>query len=353
MERRHLSRLREEQDKAIQATEEQLSTWKRFKTDYTTVQEKLRTLPDKVSHPYKVPIGSKAFMPGINKQIADLEKQRELLKPRVDITSQLQDISEAKDGMVEIQEEYDAEKEQKWKEQHRRNLQRQRKKDKEEREKLAGSQHKKPLSDDELWARLDQLERIETEMKELSRIPMTDNRIDKKPSPIRERIVRWADERDGGSEQISSSGEEEVEDELGGVERPKVIRFTHTQGADQLCRTGGDNSSNPVVSDPPQITSPADIYKLFQPTHPKSILKSKGGAGMESTTEQSGVEKNTFLAHPTEAFSGTIVERDLGKIVPMVTEPSVSDTTPAPVGNPPKRVSKFKAGRQKQQNSNR
>lgn len=27
---------------------------KKFKSDYITVQEKLRTLPDKVSHPYKV-----------------------------------------------------------------------------------------------------------------------------------------------------------------------------------------------------------------------------------------------------------------------------------------------------------
>lgn len=59
-------------------------------------------------------------------------------------------------------------------------------------------------------------------------IAITDNRIDKKPSPTRERIVRWADEGDGDSEQVSSSGEEE-EDEQGGLERPKVINFTHTQ----------------------------------------------------------------------------------------------------------------------------
>lgn len=75
------------------------------------------------------------------------------------------------------------------------------------------------------------------------------------------------------------------------------------QGGDQPCKTGEDNSDSPVLSDSPQITSPADIYKLFQPTHPKSILKSKSGTQKERTTEQSVVEKKSFLVHPAEVSS--------------------------------------------------
>ena len=51
----------------------------------------------------------------IHTSIAELEEQKRLLGDRLGFTSEFKEISENKEGIVDIQEEYDPEKERLWK----------------------------------------------------------------------------------------------------------------------------------------------------------------------------------------------------------------------------------------------
>ncbi|CAD5117273.1 DgyrCDS6062 [Dimorphilus gyrociliatus] len=188
LETEPFDRLKDEDLRALCQTEESIRQMSKYKDDYQVLQNTLKTLPDKYSYDILVPFGNKAFMPGklvhtneilvllgdnwfveksakdasqivsrrmkvIENQIQDIEKQKQLLKSRVE------NLSEA-EGAFEIKEAYDEEEEKKWREQHRENV---RRNYREERRK------EKEVSEDDkdVWDLLDKLEQNEQEKEEL------------------------------------------------------------------------------------------------------------------------------------------------------------------------------------------
>ncbi|XP_040265671.1 LOW QUALITY PROTEIN: unconventional prefoldin RPB5 interactor 1 [Bufo bufo] len=59
-----VTRLQEEQSKVVSGCEEKVQHWKKVEQDYDALQERLGTLPDKLSYDIMVPFGPLAFMPG-------------------------------------------------------------------------------------------------------------------------------------------------------------------------------------------------------------------------------------------------------------------------------------------------
>ena len=59
-----VARLREEQEKVVTNCQEKIQHWEKVDNDYSALQERLRTLPDKLSYDVMVPFGPLAFMPG-------------------------------------------------------------------------------------------------------------------------------------------------------------------------------------------------------------------------------------------------------------------------------------------------
>ncbi|GFQ85589.1 unconventional prefoldin RPB5 interactor [Trichonephila clavata] len=64
MDPNQVKRLKEEQEKALQACKEKITQWEKFKADYEALKQQLQTLPDAVSYDITVPFGSNAFTMG-------------------------------------------------------------------------------------------------------------------------------------------------------------------------------------------------------------------------------------------------------------------------------------------------
>ncbi|XP_075392987.1 unconventional prefoldin RPB5 interactor 1 isoform X1 [Tenrec ecaudatus] len=194
---REVARLREEQEKVVTNCQEKIQHWKKVDNDYNALQERLSTLPDKLSYNIMVPFGPFAFMPGklvhtnevtvllgdnwfakcsakqavglvehrrehVRKTIGDLKKVMKNFESRVEFTEDLQKMSDGAGDIVDIREEIKSDSE--FKVKHR----------------IAHKPHSKPkssdifeanfsndvkskdmLADQELWARLEELERQE------------------------------------------------------------------------------------------------------------------------------------------------------------------------------------------------
>ncbi|CAD7692855.1 unnamed protein product [Nyctereutes procyonoides] len=204
-----VARLREEQEKVVTNCQEKIQHWKKVDNDYNALQERLSTLPDKLSYNIMVPFGPFAFMPGklvhtnevtvllgdnwfakcsakqavglvehrkehVRKTIDDLKKVMKNFESRVEFTEDLQKMSDAAGDIVDIREEIKSDFE--FKAKHR----------------IAHKPHSKPktsdifeadfandvkskdlLADKELWARLEELERQEELLGELDSKPDT------------------------------------------------------------------------------------------------------------------------------------------------------------------------------------
>uniref|UniRef100_A0A8C6RWQ4 Protein NNX3 n=1 Tax=Nannospalax galili TaxID=1026970 RepID=A0A8C6RWQ4_NANGA len=204
-----VARLREEQEKVVTNCQEKIQHWEKVDNDYNALQERLRTLPDKLSYNVMVPFGPLAFMPGklvhtnevtvllgdnwfakcsakqavglvehrkehVRKTIADLKKVMKNFESRVEFTDDLEKMSDAAGDIVDIREEIKSDLEFKGK------------------QRIAHKPHSKPktsdtfevdfendvkpkglLADEELWARLEELERQEELLGELESKPDT------------------------------------------------------------------------------------------------------------------------------------------------------------------------------------
>lgn len=204
-----VARLREEQEKVVTNCQEKIQHWEKVDSDYSALQERLRTLPDKLSYDVMVPFGPLAFMPGklvhtnevtvllgdnwfakcsakqavglvehrkehVRKTIDDLKKVLKNFESRVEFTEDLQKMSDAAGDIVDIREEIISDFECKGK------------------QRIAHKPHSKPktsdvfeadfeddvkpkdlLADEELWARLEELERQEELLGELDSKPDT------------------------------------------------------------------------------------------------------------------------------------------------------------------------------------
>nr|KAF6268975.1 URI1 prefoldin like chaperone [Pipistrellus kuhlii] len=201
-----VARLRQEQEKVVAGCRERIQHWQRVDDDYSALQERLGTLPDKLSYDIMVPFGPFAFMPGklvhtnevtvllgdnwfakcsakqavglaehrkghVRKTIDDLKKVMTNFESRVEFTEDLQKMSDAAGDIVDIREEIKSDFE--FKAKHR----------------IAHKPHSKPkaagaseagfasvepkdlLADQELWARLEELERQEEQLGELESQP--------------------------------------------------------------------------------------------------------------------------------------------------------------------------------------
>ncbi|XP_054856541.1 unconventional prefoldin RPB5 interactor 1 [Eublepharis macularius] len=196
-----LGRLRDEHGKVVTSCQEKIQHWKKVESDYETLQERLNTLPDKLSYDIMVPFGPLAFMPGrlvhtnevtvllgdnwfakcsakqasglvehrkkhVRKTLDDLQKVMWNFESRVEFTEDLQKMSEAAGDFVDIREVSESNgTETKGK---RRTAHRPHSKPKADAfqahiqengtgEKFSGDMK----SESELWARLDELERQE------------------------------------------------------------------------------------------------------------------------------------------------------------------------------------------------
>ncbi|XP_051917700.1 unconventional prefoldin RPB5 interactor 1 isoform X1 [Hippocampus zosterae] len=59
-----ITRLREEHEKVVKDCERQIQHWEKVSGDYDALKERLKTLPDRLSYDIMVPFGPMAFMPG-------------------------------------------------------------------------------------------------------------------------------------------------------------------------------------------------------------------------------------------------------------------------------------------------
>ncbi|KAL1769089.1 unconventional prefoldin RPB5 interactor 1 [Sigmodon hispidus] len=204
-----VARLRQEQEKVVTNCREKIQHWEKVHNDYSALQERLRTLPDKLSYDIMVPFGPLAFMPGklvhtnevtvllgdnwfakcsakqavglaehrkehVRKTIDDFKKVLKNFESRVEFTEDLQKMSDAARDIVDIREEIKSDFEFKGK------------------QRIAHKPHSKPktsdifeadfesdvkpkdiLADEELWARLEELERQEELLGELDSKPDT------------------------------------------------------------------------------------------------------------------------------------------------------------------------------------
>ncbi|XP_048224900.1 unconventional prefoldin RPB5 interactor 1 [Perognathus longimembris pacificus] len=204
-----VARLREEQEKVVTSCQEKIQHWRKVDDDYSALQERLSTLPDKLSYDIMVPFGPFAFMPGklvhtnevtvllgdnwfakcsakqavglvehrkghVRKTIDDLTRVMKNFESRVEFTEDLQKMSDAAGDIVDIREDLKNDFELKGK------------------KRIAHKPHSKPktsdlfeadfvndtkskdlLADKELWARLEELERQEELLGELDSKPDT------------------------------------------------------------------------------------------------------------------------------------------------------------------------------------
>ncbi|XP_043562798.1 unconventional prefoldin RPB5 interactor 1 isoform X1 [Chiloscyllium plagiosum] len=225
-----LSRLREEHGKVVSSCKEKIQHWVKVQNDYEALQGRLKNLPDKVSYDVMVPFGPLAFMPGqlihtnevtvllgdnwfakcsakqalslvehrkkhVQKALDDLHKVMKNFESRVEFT-EMEKL--ANEGFVEIREEIQNE-ERETQDLNSEGKQRRAHKPKENPKpkevfvsELEGSDgggdcKSSFLTEEELWARLDELEQQEE---------------------MQDEIYRMSDSADGNTEESSSSEEE-------------------------------------------------------------------------------------------------------------------------------------------------
>jgi len=399
MDPRHLSRLKEEQEKAIFETKGKILKCENFISDYKALQERLTTLPEKVTHEVMVPFGKFAFMPGqmvhtnevmvllgdnwfaersakqaaeiagrriqeLDKNLAELNKQMKLLVPRLGFTSELEAENQVKSEVKEIREEYNEEAEKEWDARHRESVRKHKEQEKQKSKTNTtddSNDHKQintnTANDDAFWERLEELEKQELERGELesegdSDCDIQENKNSRKVSFVDSKEAACSTDSDDDYNSESSLQEtdsQEEDDKIGNRDavlsgKKKFIHFSH--------------SSTPVIM-PHEMTaagdlsiqSPADVYKLFTPP---SILKKPSGFSSPNTNSASfhnadATSKepynllNNENTHPIasssqKAFSGQIVER---------VTPS-NQVTNKSSGDQPRKVSKFKAKRMEQ-----
>ncbi|KAG7468609.1 hypothetical protein MATL_G00144910 [Megalops atlanticus] len=403
-------RLREEQKKVVSGCETQIQHWKKVEGDYEALQERLRTLPDKLSYDIMVPFGPLAFMPGklvhtnevtvllgdnwfakcsakqavelaehrkshVKNALEDLNKVVKNFEARVGFTEDLEKASGEKRDFVDIREE--VEKDEEWITKGKRRLaHKPNSKPKvehvvevQEEEGGGSGGGRGVLSEEELWARLDELEAQEEQLDEQDRLfDSADtngedttsssseeekegeggrslanglHRAESWPPTARDKPRPPACERNGMARPHSDGEEEDDDDEEEEGSSVPTIFFSHTVEPKKVRINTGKNtmlkfserkeeakrkkknshSSSNGHSHPelPKIKTPADIYRVFvdvvngELVPRKSILKSRSreNSVCSDTSESSAAdleERRAFgraLSHDEATHSDT------------------------------------------------
>lgn len=198
----------------VTSCQEKIQHWKKVESDYEALQERLRTLPDKLSYDIMVPFGPLAFMPGklvhtnevtvllgdnwfskcsakqavelvehrkkhVRKALDDLQKVMMNFESRAEFTEDLQRMSDAASDFVDIREEIEDDSigtKGKYRTAHKPHSKPKVSNVFEVDFPVNGNDTKSVghfQSEEELWARLEELERQETLLGELDRMPGT------------------------------------------------------------------------------------------------------------------------------------------------------------------------------------
>ncbi|XP_070186347.1 unconventional prefoldin RPB5 interactor-like isoform X3 [Littorina saxatilis] len=252
-----------------------------------------------------VPVGSLAFMPGrlvhtnevlvllgdnyfversasqavdivsrrlqeLDTNLSSLQKQRELLMPRTQFTSDL--ITTEIAGQKEIVEPFDEEKETVWRERHKEYL----RQAGQARQKGRAACRENPgkeagPTDRQVWERLDQLELQESQRNELEGQSL---RHTTQRTESRRGAEGYSSSEESTSQEEEEEEEEEGEEPVGQTQRVKVIRFSHTTLPDDSVDRGVGRSESATEDTLASIQSPADVYRLVKAS-PPSILRTR------------------------------------------------------------------------------
>uniref|UniRef100_A0A8C8R731 Protein phosphatase 1 regulatory subunit 19 n=1 Tax=Pelusios castaneus TaxID=367368 RepID=A0A8C8R731_9SAUR len=375
----HVGRLRQEQGKVVTSCQEKIQHWKKVENDYEALQERLNTLPDKLSYDIMVPFGPLAFMPGrlvrtnevtvllgdnwfskcsakqaiglvehrkkhVRKALDDLQKVMKNFESRIEFTEDLQKMSEAAGDIVDIREETEHDgTETKGK---RRTAHKPHSKPKVSdvfevhfQENGADAKSKGySQSEEELWARLEELERQEEMLDELDRTPNTveangedtasseeekevKTDLDVEDSTTQDNLKKEVTNSELFGDQVNGSNHyhSDDEDDLGvGNHSVPTIFFSHTVEPKRVRINTGKNTTlkfsekkeeakrkrknshgnGHLAPELPNIKTPADIYRVFvdvvngEYVPRKSILKSRSreNSVCSDTSESSAAE---------------------------------------------------------------
>lgn len=307
MESEQLEKLRQSQLKGLRSCDAKIERWAQYERDYEALGERLRTLPERVSHEVMVPLNSLAFMPGrlihtnevlvllgdnwfvqrSASQAMDIAKRRaeqckkmreELKAEREQRTNWIKYTDELhrESGYADIREPYDPAEESAWRERHRKSV-----RDYHTSKKAAGGEAHQPAKDD-VWKLLERLELQEEQEEEetcTSVAPETTSHDEAS------RKVRWQDE---------SSGH---------------ISFSYSS-SDTCSATTATCSSDALLS-------PGDILRIFggsEGSVAKSILKNS--SDVKPLTLPKASVSSPVVPAPRErpkpkfddAFTGNVVE---------------------------------------------
>ncbi|KAI4825414.1 hypothetical protein KUCAC02_021094 [Chaenocephalus aceratus] len=196
-----VARLREEQEKVVKDCESRIQHWKKLSGDYEALNDRLKTLPDQLSYDITVPFGPLAFMPGklvhtnevtamkyVKSEMDDLSKTMKNFEARVGLTKDLENISSGKGDYIDIREDSRiieaAVTKGRKRIAHKPNskpkldaildLKEEEEEEEEEEEiKVEGGDTERrigTITEEELWARLDELEKLEQQQDDQDRL---------------------------------------------------------------------------------------------------------------------------------------------------------------------------------------
>ncbi|XP_069561347.1 unconventional prefoldin RPB5 interactor 1 [Brachyistius frenatus] len=412
-------RLREEHEKVVKNCESRIQHWKKVSGDYEALNDRLKTLPDQLSYDIMVPFGPLAFMPGkmvhtnevtvllgdnwfakcsakqaekivdhrmkyVKNELDDLSKTMKNFEARVGFVKDLETISASKGDYTDIREKIgnddSAVTKGKQRKAHKPNSKPKqdvvfdlKEEDEEtEGESRDGGSSKGIMTEEELWARLDELEKLEELEDEQDRL--SDNadmngedtssssseeekEADAAP-PINGLSLKPAWTSGPHSKEplsIDRKEEEDYEEEEGNclptiffshtVEPKKVrintgkntmLKFSERKEQKEHSKRKKKNSHNNGHShhELHKITTPADIYRLFVDVKNgeliprKSILKSRSreNSVCSDTSESSAADfeerrmMGRSYSHDEATHSDTsdgITEEDSPTAVPL------------------------------------
>ncbi|XP_017274581.1 unconventional prefoldin RPB5 interactor 1 [Kryptolebias marmoratus] len=413
----NIGRLREEHQKVVKDCESRIQHWKKVSADYEALNERLETLPNQLSYDIMVPFGPLAFMPGklvhtnevtvllgdnwfskcsakqaqkivthrmnhVRKELDDLSKTMKNFEARVGFAQNLETLSASRGDYVDIREEVRnndfAVTKGKQRTAHKPNSKPKidavfdLKEDDEENDEEAGDSgtRKGILTEEELWARLDELEKLEELQDEQDRQSYHADMIGEDSSTSSSEEEKEADAAPPvnglslkpswssapHSKQPLTERKEDEEEEKEGHCLPTIF-FSHTVEPKKVRINTGKNTTLKFSERKEQkehskkkkknghsnghshhevlkITTPADIYRLFvdvkngEPIPRKSILKSRSreNSVCSDTSESSAADfdERRVIGHSfshDETHSDTsdgITEEDSPTAIPLL-----------------------------------
>ncbi|XP_029010830.1 unconventional prefoldin RPB5 interactor 1 [Betta splendens] len=370
-------RIREEQEKVVKDCESRIQHWKKVSGDYEALKDRLQTLPDQLSYDIMVPFGPLAFMPGklvhtnevtvllgdnwftkcsakqaqklidhrmthVKRELDAVSQTMKNFEARVGFAKDLETISASKGDYVDIKEEVEnsctAVTKGRQRIAHKPNSKPKSDvlidlKEGDGDEGRDGESRKGAMTEEELWARLDELEKLEALQDEQDRLsdnadmngedtssssseedketeaapPVTGLSLKPSWSSVPHsketthgaRIVEEDDEEEEGSCLPTIFFSHTVEPKKVRINTRKntTLKFSERKEQKEQSKKKKRNG-HANGHELHKITTPADIYRLFvdvrngEPIPRKSILKSRSreNSVCSDTSESSAAE---------------------------------------------------------------